>query len=146
MAAEDVELIRSLVPPPEVDWAAVIRDDAIAEKLEEESRETFSSDFRCGLAGVTLTWRPGFEGLRSLWLEWLEPWDTYHAREERIEDLGDGRVLWVGQDTGTRNDGAGEIVMSSSAIWTVRDGKVAEAVFYADRGHALRDAGFDSAP
>jgi len=141
MASEDVELVRSLVPPPEVDWAAVIRDDAIAKGLEEESADVFAADFRCGLAGVTETWLPGFEGLRSLWLEWLDPWTTYHAREERIEDLGGGRILWLGQDTGRRSDGTGEIAMASSAIWTVKDGKVTEAVFYADRARALRDAG-----
>jgi ketosteroid isomerase-like protein len=104
----------------------------------------FAPEFRAGLAGVTETWLPGFEGLRKLWLEWLEPWDTYRAREERIEDLGDGRVLWLGQDTGTRVDGTGDVVMASSAIWTVRDGKVTEAVFYADRVRSLRDAGLAS--
>lgn len=144
MASEDVELIRSLVPPPEVDWAAVIRDDTLAKGLQEGSSEVFAPEFRAGLAGVTETWLPGFKGLRKLWLEWLEPWETYRAREERIEDLGDGRILWLGQDTGTRADGTGDVVMASSAIWTVKDRKVTEAVFYADRARALGDAGLTS--
>ena len=142
--SEDVELVRSLVPPPEVDWAAVIRDDAIAEALEEQSADVFAEHFRCGLAGVTETWLFGLWGLRAVWLEWLEPWTTYHAREEQIEDLGDGRILWLGHDTGTRSDGTGEVAMASSAIWTIKDGKVTEAVFYADRARALRDAGLAS--
>jgi len=143
MAKEDVDLIRSLVPPHEIDWAAVIRDDESAQQLEVASQPAFAPEFRSGLLGITETWGSGFEGLRAIWLEWLEPWETYRVREERIEDLGDGRVVWLGRDYGTSADGSGEIALVSSAIWTVTDGKVAEVVFYTDRARCLRDAGLE---
>jgi ketosteroid isomerase-like protein len=56
-------------------------------------------------------------------------------------DLGDGRVLYLGHDYGGRKDGLGEIALLASAIWTVRDGKVAEVVFYANRDDAFAAAG-----
>jgi len=141
MAKEDVDLIRSLVPPHEVDWAAVIRNDELAQQLEAASRPAFAPEFRSGLLGISETRGTGFEGLRAIWLEWLEPWETYRVKEERIEDLGDGRVVWLGRDYGTQADASGEIALVSSAIWTVNDGKVVEVVFYADRARCLRDAG-----
>ena len=141
MGSGNVELVRSLVPQPEIDWAAAIRDDEVARQLEAASKDLFEPGFACTLKGVTETRLSGFEGLRALWLEWLEPWSTYHVREERIEDLGDGRVLWTGQDSGTRSDGSGEVAMASSAIWTIRSGMVSEVVFFADRARCLREAG-----
>jgi hypothetical protein len=141
MSREDVELIRALVPDVSVDWAATVRDDELWRRLEEVSRTLFKTSFRCGLIGVTETWDSGISGLRKVWLEWLEPWASYRVQEEDIIDLDDGRVVWLGRDFGGRPDGREETVLISSAIWTVEDGKVSEAVFYAEREQCLRAAG-----
>ncbi len=141
MSREDVELVRALVPDARVDWAATVRDDELWQGLEEPSRTLFTSSFRCGLIGVTESWASGFDGLRAVWLEWLEPWASYRVQEEEIIDLDDGRVAWLGRDFGGRRDGRGEITLISSAIWTVEDGKISEAAFYAEREQCLRAAG-----
>jgi ketosteroid isomerase-like protein len=141
MAQQDVDLVRALVLPAEVDLAAVLRDDDSTAALEETSRDLFDPAFRCAMKTVTETWRDGFNGLRQVWLEWLEPWTTYRAVEEDVVDLGGGRVLWLGRDIGTREESGDEVVLISSAIWTVRDGRVSEAVFYASRDEALAVAG-----
>ena len=141
MSQEDVELVRSLVAPAEVDWAAIVRSEELYQPLEEQVGELFEPEFECALVSVTEKRLRGFEGLRSIWLDWLEPWATYRAEEERIVDLGDGRVLWLGRDFGGRRDGLGEIQPLSSAIWRARNGKIAEVVFYANRDDALAAAG-----
>jgi hypothetical protein len=51
-----------------------------------------------------------------------------------------GRALWLGRDFGGRPDGR-EVELHSSAIWTIRDGRVVEAVFYANRDDAFEAAG-----
>jgi ketosteroid isomerase-like protein len=140
VSQQDVELVRSLVAPAEVDLAGVMRNDEIAAALEEQTRGSFEPDFECTLATVTEKRRRGFEGLREIWLDWMEPWATYRAEEEEIVDLGEGRVLWLGHDYGGRSDGR-EVELLSSAIWTIKRGKVAEIVFYAKRGDALAAAG-----
>jgi ketosteroid isomerase-like protein len=49
-------------------------------------------------------------------------------------------VLYLGRDFGGRRDGLREIELLSSAIWTVREGKVIRIVFYASRDAALEAA------
>ena len=141
MAQQDVDLVRTLVPPPEVDLAALMRDDDSVKAVAEASAGFYDQSFRCAMKTVTETWRDGFDGLRQIWLEWLEPWATYRAVEEDVVDLGGGRVLWMGRDIGTREESGDEVVLISSAIWTVQDGRVTEAVFYASRAEALAVAG-----
>lgn len=135
-----MDLVRRLNLAPGIDWAAIVRDDERNAALQEQVRPYFSESFECGLVGVTEMWRPGLDGLRKIWLDWLEPWATYRTVEEETRDLGDGRVLYLGRDFGGRRDGLGEIELLSSAIWTVREGKITEIVFYASRGAALEAA------
>lgn len=141
MSQTDVDLVRRLNLTPGVDWAEVVRDEERIAALQEQARPYFDDSFECGLVGVSEMWRPGLEGLRRIWLDWLEPWATYRTEEEETRDLGDGRVLYLGRDFGGRRDGLGEVELLSSAIWTVRDGKVTRIVFYATRDAALEAAG-----
>jgi ketosteroid isomerase-like protein len=141
MSKEDVDLVRRLNLTPGMDWAAIVRNDEQIAALQERARPYFDESFECALVGVTEMWRPGLDGLRRVWLDWLEPWTTYRTEEEETHDLGDGRVLYLGRDFGGRRDGLGEIVLLSSAIWTVRAGKVTRIVFYATRDAALEAAG-----
>jgi ketosteroid isomerase-like protein len=140
MSQEDVELVRSLNLQAEVDWAAIIRNDELVQGLQEVSAPFFEPDFECAVVGVT-DWLKGLDGLRRVWLDWLEPWATYRTEEDETHDLGDGRVLYTGHDYGGRRDGRGEIELRSSAIWSVREGKVTRIAFYAKREDALEAAG-----
>lgn len=140
MSQEDVDLVRRLNLTPGMDWAEIVRDDQRIAALQEGARPYFDDSFECALVGVTEMWRPGLDGLRRIWLDWLEPWATYRTEEEETRDLGDGRVLYLGRDFGGRRDGLGEIELLSSAIWTVRDGKITQIVFYATRNAALEAA------
>src|SRR5689334_12972248 len=84
VSREDVELVRRLVAPAEVDLVPVMRDDEIADAVEKEVAGLFAAEFECALVGVGEKRRRGFEGLREIWLDWLEPWATYRAEEERV--------------------------------------------------------------
>jgi len=55
-------------------------------------------------------------------------------------DLGD-KVLVLVRDFGRRAGDTREVAVTSAAIWTVRDGKVTQVTFYADRDRALADLG-----
>lgn len=140
MSQQDVDLVRLLNLPPGVDWAATARDDELNGAIQQQVRSYFDPEFECALVGVTEMWRSGLDGLRRVWLDWLEPWASYRTEEEETRDLGDGRVLYLGRDFGGRRDGLGEVELLSSAIWTIRDGKVTQIVFYASRDAALEAA------
>jgi hypothetical protein len=41
----------------------------------------------------------GLRGWRDLWLEWLEPWESYRTEVQRVIDAGD-RVFGNARDFG----------------------------------------------
>jgi ketosteroid isomerase-like protein len=82
----------------------------------------------------------GLDGLRTGWLDWMEPWASYRSNVEELIDLGDSVVVLV-RDYGRRDPDAPEIEQIGGAIWTVRDGKIARVEFYARRDEALAGAG-----
>ena len=56
------------------------------------------------------------------------------------KDLGD-RVLLFVRDFGRREGSSQDVVQDAGSVWTLREGKVARAEFYADRAEALKAAG-----
>jgi ketosteroid isomerase-like protein len=50
-------------------------------------------------------------------------------------------VLVLVRDFGRRAEETGEIEVRSAAIWTVREGKIRQIAFYADRQAALKAVG-----
>jgi ketosteroid isomerase-like protein len=143
MSQENVELVRSLHPPPDLDLAQNFRDDrrwavvsavlasALAQDVKVVARGYLEADGE-SFGGVA--------GLRYLWLEWLTPWEGYRTEVEDAIDLGDD-VLVLVRDYGRRAGNAGEITVTSAAIWTVQDGKVTQITFFADRATALKVVG-----
>ena len=141
MSREDVELVRRLQPGPHVDLVALFRDEDLAARSGEAIAPFFHPDFKCvthlGAEGRTYV---GMDGLRSGWLEWLAPWAAYRAEIEECVGVGE-RVLVLVRDFGRPEPGAPEVEQVGASIWTVRDGKVARAEFYANRTEALEAAG-----
>jgi len=82
------------------------------------------------------------DGLIESWRDWLAPWATYRVEVEEAIDCGD-QVLMLVYDFGRREPGAPEVKSRNAAIWTIRDGKVARAEFYADRARARKDVGLE---
>jgi ketosteroid isomerase-like protein len=145
MSRENVELVRSLFPPPDTDFVVLFRDDAAWEMARRERGRFFDEDVESAIvmpgegSGETKTHR-GIDGLRQTWLDWLQPWASYHFRVERMVDLGE-QVLVVARDRGRRRDMDAEVESPLAAVWTVRQGHVVKAEFYATRDAALQAVG-----
>jgi ketosteroid isomerase-like protein len=84
----------------------------------------------------------GLEGLRALWLDWLEPWESYRVEVEDVIDAGDDAVVLV-RDFGRRAGMTVEVSVVGGAVWTVRDGRVARVAFYLNRSEALKAVGME---
>ena len=144
MSQEDVEIVRRLLGPFEqVDMAPLYRDDAIAAAFIAATADAITADFECVFIRDDVgrsTYR-GAEGLRAGMLDWLEPWDSYHARVEDVIDAGHGRVLVLTRDRARPKGSDAEVSFLGAPVWTVRDGKVARIEFYWNRAEGLAAAG-----
>jgi ketosteroid isomerase-like protein len=142
MSRENVELVTDLQPAPDVDIAELFRSDELSSALAAAAAPLFHPDFESVPPGVPGTERVhvGFDGLRAAWLGWMEPWLTYRTEIKQAFDAGD-RVLLLTNDYGRREGVAREVKIDGSAVWTVSDGKIARAEFFADRSEAFGVAG-----
>jgi len=144
MSRENVELVTGLQPAPEADIAVLFREDASRAALREAG-PLFHPDFVAETSsgpqaiGLKTSYR-GLDGLIELWLDWLEPWESYRTETEEAIDLGD-QVLLLVRDYGRRQGMEREVTLLGAALWTIADGKITRAVFYADRAAALEAVG-----
>jgi ketosteroid isomerase-like protein len=142
LSAENVELVRSLQPAPEVDLVAFFADDDAAGALAEAAARFFDPSFACTmqLPGSPATTYVGLDGFRATWRDWLAPWASYRTEIEELIDVGD-RVVVLARDYGRREAGAPEVEQRNAAVWTVRDGRIVRAEFYANRAEGLASVG-----
>jgi ketosteroid isomerase-like protein len=140
MSQRNVDLVNALIPQG-TDIAPLFRDDRAFAQVREALAPVITEDFEnlVFLPGQTRTDR-GADGLRTNWLDWLEPWASYRVSVEEVIDLG-GRVLVLSRHSGRRNDTEAEVEMVAAAILTFRDGRVARWEDYADRAAGLEAAG-----
>jgi hypothetical protein len=139
---EDVELIRSLMPSPETDLAALLRDDGLWSQLAGGLAQTVDPDVESVAVWQGGTAHTGIDGFRRMWLDWLEPWATYHSSVEELIDA-DGCVVALAHDRGRRADLASEVEISAGSTWELRDGRIVRVVFYGNYEDALAAAGVD---
>jgi limonene-1,2-epoxide hydrolase len=135
------DLVRALLPSPEFDLARVVRDEEAFRATVEatggaidpeiESVAPWLGEERC---------YHGIDGFRNMWLDWLEPWATYHVQVEGIVEDGD-RVLVLIRDRGRPHDSDAEVELVAGSVWTVRDGKLARVEFYASRAELFEATG-----
>lgn len=142
MSQENVDLITAVQPGPDADVAALVRDDAAWQALTTRIGPLVDADFECAAMPPILSDRRyrGLDGLRALWLDWLDPWETYRTEIDDVVDAGDDVVVLV-HDYGRRAGMDAEMVLTGGTIWTVRSGKVTRAAFYVNRQQALEAVG-----
>src|SRR6476620_9051922 len=110
VSREDVDLVRGLLAPFEQgDIAPIFRDDAIHAAMQAALADTLTTDFECDFVrdDVGRATYSGMDGLRSAWLDWLAPWESYHAVVEDVIDANGGRVVALNHDHGRLNDAEG---------------------------------------
>jgi hypothetical protein len=141
MSRENVELVRRLQPPPGMDLVALFRDDEGAAQLLGSLGPFLHEDFVAAGSRIQESELVGLEGLRAGWADWLEPWESYRVEIEDVIDGDDEAVVVLTRDYGRRAGMEAEVSVLGAAIWIVRDGKIARATFYTDRGEAFEAAG-----
>jgi hypothetical protein len=143
MSEENVDLVLALQAGPEVDLARLFRDDALWAQFRTSFAGALTEDFECialGYPGTDGEVAAGIEGLRTLFLEWLVPWESYRTEVEGTIDVDD-RVVVLVRDFGRRAGEAHEVSLRSAAVWTVVGARVRRIEFCADRATALTAAG-----
>ena len=141
MSQENVELVRTLIPPPDTDVAALLRDDSLFDQMSTVFAPSIDSEVRSVAlweSGPARTY-VGIDGFRNLWLDWLEPWATDHVQVDDLIGIGD-RVVALIRDRARRHDMDVEVELTAGSVWTIRDGKIVEVEF-CTREAALEAAG-----
>jgi ketosteroid isomerase-like protein len=139
VSTHDVELLKAMLPGPEADVAALFRDESQFASVAAAFEGLFHPDLESVPAwrggGATYA---GIEGFREMWLDWLQPWVTYHVQVEEMIELGE-RVVVLVRDRGRRRGMDVDVELISGSVWTFRDGKIARVEFHANR-EELREA------
>jgi hypothetical protein len=104
VSAENVELIRAMLPSPDTDIANLFRDDRLFASTVGGLEGLFHPDVESVPAwrggGTTYS---GIDGFREMWIDWLEPWATYHVQVDEMIEAGDSVVVLV-RDRARRHD------------------------------------------
>jgi ketosteroid isomerase-like protein len=140
MSQENVDLVLSL-QVWDIDLVPFFRDDERIAEAMNAVTHLYHPDVEAvhrRLGGDRIYF--GLEGMWASWLDWLSPWESYRAHLEDAIDCGD-KVLLIVRDSGRREGSTAWVDSHNAAIWTVRDGKLVRAEFYADRDWARKDAG-----
>ena len=132
MPKQELERLRALLPGPEVDLAALFRDDdrfAAAASAIREMIEPEVESVAVWRGGSTYM---GLDGFREMWLDWLQPWAEYYSEIEQMIEDGE-RVAVVVRDRGVRSELEKEVELRSGSVWTFRAGRIARVEFYGSR-------------
>ena len=97
MSQENVDLVLGLsLHQPGVDAAQVVRDADRSAQLVQADAPFFHEDFEGAFTNL-LGGGETFEGLdemRTAWLDWLTPWESYRIELEQGLDCGDRVVTF----------------------------------------------------
>ena len=141
MSQENVEVIRRLLPGPDVDIAQALRDDDVwavaSQSWAAVTHPGFETTIEMPSQSSTYA---GLDGLREAWLDWVGPWENYYTEIEELIDAGDA-VVGIVRDRARRKGVDAEVDLLGSNVSVFRDGKILRIGFYAKRADALEAAG-----
>ena len=100
------------------------RDDATWTRTGAEVQAFFEPDYTIAWIahGQRVIEASGLDDSRRGWLDWLEPWETYHVQIERIVSVADKVVVLTrlhGRLAATQN----EVEMLGGSVYLVRNGR-----------------------
>jgi ketosteroid isomerase-like protein len=144
MSRENVELVRSLIPPSETDLAALVRDDRAFAAIADALGDLVHPHVEC-----VAVWREGrvyrgVDGMREMWRDWLEPWETYYSELDDLIDADD-RVVVFAHDRARLPEVDREVGIIAGSVWELRNGRVTRVEFFRDRAETLAAAGLSEA-
>ncbi|HEY7152245.1 MAG TPA: nuclear transport factor 2 family protein [Solirubrobacterales bacterium] len=143
MSHEDVEIVKR-AHPDGVDlvqlFAATTPASAPGIDLTVYAADCLVEFDSRGPAAVGPPSSSGVLGLAEGWLDWLEPWESYHIEVEEFIDAGDD-VISLARVRAQSARGGVPVEHSPAALWSVRHGKIVRVRFYLERAEALEAAG-----
>jgi ketosteroid isomerase-like protein len=83
----------------------------------------------------------GHDGLRAIFHQWNEAWESIDYEVEELIDAGDDHVVSVVSRHGRGRSSGVEVAIRVALVWTIRDGKVTRVVWFPTREDALEAAG-----
>jgi hypothetical protein len=140
MSQQNIELIRALIPSADTDIAALFRDEETFEQVSAALEHVIDPTVESVAVWQGGTTYAGIGGFRKMWLDWLEPWATYHSRLDDLIDAGD-RVVALVRDRGRRPDTDADVELIAGSVWEIRDGRIVRVEFFSNRPEALEAAG-----
>ena len=142
MSSERVEIVRLL--QPQGDIAALFRDEGAASAMTEAATPLFEPDFEVLFvrSDIDRASYHGFRGLRSAFLDWLEPWESYRSEIEELVDLGD-RVAVLARDYARREGMSREIDFKGLSVYAFSGSKISRIEFHFDREEGMAAVGLD---
>jgi ketosteroid isomerase-like protein len=142
MPKETVDVVRALLPPPDLDLAALFREESRFQRLVGALEPLIDPEVEAVAVwqGGSANTYVGIEGFKDMWLDWLQPWSTYHTQVEDLIDAGD-RVVVLVRDRARRHDSDAEVELMAGSVWEIRDGRIVRVEFCGNREQALEAAG-----
>ncbi len=140
MSQENVEIVRGLIPPPDVDVAPLFRSQSLFSAAAEPLEGALHPDLESCAMWQENRIYSGVAGFREMWLDWLEPWEAYYVHVDDTIDAGDKVVLLI-RDRAHRPGVEAEVELVSASIWEFRHGRIVRVTFCRDRSEALEAAG-----
>ena len=142
MTPADVALVLEMMRPLYALDLALLRDDrASLEAVRDHVANFVHPDFEVQVTfAAPASETRGADAMIEAWGEWLSVFSSYRPRLEETVDAGDGRVGLFGRDAVTTHEGI-EMEMPVGAIYEVRDGRVARALFFPDEASARAEIG-----
>jgi hypothetical protein len=123
MSRRNVELLETILPGPDTDLAGLFRDEgtfaSTAAALEGVIHPDVESVPAWRGSGITYS---GIDGFREMWIDWLEPWASYHVQVDEMIEVGDSVVVLV-RDRARRHGLEAEVELISGSLWTFANGK-----------------------
>jgi ketosteroid isomerase-like protein len=135
MSQQDVEIVRRVYE------AVARRDAAEVLALYDPEVEVDSSQ----IPEAELTGRRvlrGHEGIRSLYRDWSEAWESFADDCEELIDAGEQVISIVTRRGRGRASGV-ETTARRAGVWTIREGKVVRVAWFAAVEDALEAAGVE---
>ena len=143
MPEPNVDLLKALLPDPGTEVTELFRDEAWFAATAKAAAELFDPAVESVPAwrGAGTTYS-GIDGFREMWLDWLEPWASYHVQVDEMFVEGDSVVVLV-RDRARRHGMDVEVELISGSVWTFGDGKIVRVQFYANREELRAAVGFE---
>ncbi len=141
MSQDNVELVLRAYPPPDMDVAALVRDDESWARWRDAVAVLYVRAVESvwpGLPGGARTFT-GLDGMRAALLDWTAPWEAYRVEVDEAIDCGE-RVLLISPSFGRLAGSTQEITLEGANVWTVCDGKITRT-YHSSRADALRVVG-----